>query len=249
MEGSIEAGASGAEPGSGHDAVPDSLRRAMGLCGRVHRFTRGRTIIGEGQPGADVLLILEGRTEVKLFSAQGREVAVRRLAEGDLFGELAALDRKPRSATVVAATDVRVLRLRGEDFLECLATTPGATLWLTKRLGAEVRRLTERVFELSALNVQSRIHCELLRMARAQPMARGRCVISPAPTHAELATRVGTHREAVTRELRDLSDRALLRSGRRSLEFLDIAGLEEAVGLAMGAMESVLCETGLVPSL
>ena len=103
-----------------------------------------------------------------------------------------------------------------------------------RRLGAEVRRLTERVFELSALNVRARLHCELLRMARTS--ASQKLTVNPAPTHAELANRIGTHREAVTREMRILAELNIIRNGRRSLEFLDLPGLERAVGLAIGEM-------------
>jgi CRP/FNR family cyclic AMP-dependent transcriptional regulator len=53
--------------------------------------------------------------------------------------------------------------------------------------------------------------------------------VRPAPTHAELASRIGTHREAVTREMRALAERNIVRGGRRRLEFLDIPSLEAAV--------------------
>ena len=61
-------------------------------------------------------------------------------------------------------------------------------------------------------------------------------VIDPAPTHAELANRIGSHREAVTREIRALVERNILRAGRRTLEILDIARLEYFVGQAVGGL-------------
>lgn len=228
------------EPSVARQEVPEPLRRAMGLKGRVLRCGRGRTLISEGEHATDVFVILEGRAQVMLYSPNGREVAVRHLAEGDLFGELAALDEAPRSATVVASSDLRVLTLGRQDFLECIDATPQAHDWLVARLVAEVRRLTEVVFELSALNVQSRLHCELLRLARAQVAGGLGLSIDPAPTHAELASRIGSHREAVTRELGVLTRRNIIRTRRRALEFLDIAGLEEEVARAVGAMGELL---------
>ena len=65
--------------------------------------------------------------------------------------------------------------------------------------------LTERVFEFSALAVNNRIHAELLRLARDHMTAENTAAIQPAPTHAEIASRISTHREAVTRELSRLS--------------------------------------------
>lgn len=229
-----------ARAGSG---VPESLRRALGLKGRVLRRSRGRTLISEGERATDVFLILEGEAQVLLYSANGREVTIRLLQEGELFGELAALDAAPRCATVVAGADLRALVVSRLDFIACLEHTPGAQIWLTSRLVTEVRRLTERVFELSALNVQSRLHCELLRLARAQAPIDGVVVISPAPTHAELANRIGTHREAVTRELRSLAQRDIVRTRRRALEFVNVTALEEAVSRSVGAMGAILDAT------
>jgi CRP/FNR family transcriptional regulator, cyclic AMP receptor protein len=217
------------------DLVPASLRRVMESRMRTLRAARGRTIISVGARTADVFYLAEGEAQVLLYSSNGREVSVRNLGPGAVFGELAALDGLARSASVIALTDVRLRVMSRDDFLSCIEASPEAALWLARRLGAEVRRLTERVFELSALNVQARLHCELLRLARGGgPHAT---LVSPAPTHAELANRIGTHREAVTRELRALVQMNIIRNHRRSLEFLDVAELERVVCRAVGELD------------
>jgi CRP-like cAMP-binding protein len=181
--------------------------------------------------------IREGEARVLLFSSSGKEVSVRNLLAGDVIGDLAALDCLPRSASVLALTDVRVRILSRADFLACLDSSAETAIWMARRLGAEVRRLTEKVFELSALNVQARLHCELLRLARGDGTPR--TVIIPAPTHAELASRIGTHREAVTREMRALTKMNILRNQRRSLEFIDLAALERAVLREIGTVDDL----------
>ena len=217
------------------ELVPASLRRVMDSRMRTLRAAKGRTIISAGARTADVFYLAEGEVQVLLFSANGREVSVRNLGPGAVFGELAALDGLPRSASVIALSDVRLRIMSRDDFLSCIEASSEAALWLARRLGAEVRRLTERVFELSALNVQARLHCELLRLARGGgPHAS---LVSPAPTHAELANRIGTHREAVTRELRALAQMNIIRNHRRSLEFLDVAELERVVCRAVGDLD------------
>src|SRR5262249_24209531 len=97
-----------------------------------------------------------------------------------------------------------------------------------RRLATGVRRLTEQVFELSALNVQTRIHCELLRLAQKGERRNGGIEVRPAPTHAELASRIGTDREAVTREMRVLSNGKIIRHGRGKLMIIDLDRLEQA---------------------
>jgi CRP-like cAMP-binding protein len=166
---------------------------------------------------------------VLLYSANGREVIVHDVGPGDLFGDIAVLDGEPRSASIVASTELRVAVIRSSDFMAALESSPGAGIWLARMLASSVRRLTRHVFELSALNVQTRIHCELLRLARRGQQVNGIVEVRPAPTHAELASRVGTHREAVSRELRLLADRNVIRYGRRSLTIIDPGRLEHVV--------------------
>jgi CRP/FNR family transcriptional regulator, cyclic AMP receptor protein len=216
------------------DTVSPSVRRELESRMRIVRAKRGRTLAVAGTRSTDVFLVLEGEAQVLLYSRNGREVSVRQIGVGGIFGELAALDGEARSATVIALTELRLLQISGKDFLRCLETSPASVLWLARRLVTEVRRLTERVFELSALNVQARLHCELLRMAKGGPDHPAPLIIEPAPTHAELANRIGAHREAVTREMRSLVEHNVIRARRRSLEFLDVPRLEHFVGQAVG---------------
>ena len=93
----------------------------------------------------------------------------------------------------------------------------------------QVRALTARIYEFSTLAVRNRIHAELLRLSRNET-GGGNCgLIEPAPTHAELASRVATHREAVTRELRRLMKLGLLDKDGRGLVITDLERLAEMV--------------------
>jgi CRP-like cAMP-binding protein len=223
--------------GSFFDSLTPDLRRWVQGQVRVIRAGRGQALLGRGAATSDIYFVLEGAFSVLVYSANGREVSMRGLTVGDTFGELAAIDGLPRSASVVAETDSRVAALRSEDFLHCVRSSPDTALWLARLLTAKVRDMSERLFEISALNVSARLHCELLRLARtALPGAPP--VLDPAPTHAELANRIGTHREAVTREIQELVKSRVLRAGRRTLEFVDVPRLEHLVGQAVGDLLS-----------
>jgi CRP-like cAMP-binding protein len=94
----------------------------------------------------------------------------------------------------------------------------------------QVRRLSERVFEFSTLAVNNRIHAELLRMAAdADAGADGVRRIPDPPTHLEIANRISTHREAVSRELAYLESEGVIRKSRQVLEILDIDRLRALV--------------------
>ncbi|WP_176695895.1 Crp/Fnr family transcriptional regulator [Phenylobacterium immobile] len=207
------------------DAQRDLIARA-----RTMRVRKGQFVLARGETSTEVFLVREGRLNVLLYASDGREVSLRELTEGQLFGELSAIDGETRSVGVVALTDARLLAISQSVFQALVRDNVAAAGWLVRRLTSQVRSLTDRVFELSALNVRARLHCELIRIARSRGSED-----QPAPTHAELANRIGTHREAVTRELKVLADRKIIKSGRRRIEFLDMAGLEEVVAANLRA--------------
>jgi CRP/FNR family transcriptional regulator, cyclic AMP receptor protein len=217
------------------ESLPPELRKRVQSQVRIVRARRGQTLLGRGASTTDVYFILDGAFSVIIYSASGREVSMRNLVTGDTFGELSAVDGLPRSASVVAETDARLASLRREEFLHCIETSPATAMWLARLLAGKVRDMSERLFEISALNVPARLHCELLRLAKTTP-APDRLLLDPAPTHAELANRIGTHREAVTREIQELVRIDVIRAGRRTLEFLDLPRLEHLVGQAVGEL-------------
>jgi len=111
---------------------------------------------------------------------------------------------------------------------------PDAALWLARRLTAQIRDLTERVFELNVLRVSSRLHCELLRRCAAVTDSATSVSLQPSPTHAELAACIGTHREAVTREMGYLAERGIIEQTRRCIVVHDTRALADMVQAVVG---------------
>jgi CRP-like cAMP-binding protein len=212
---------------------PDVRARAEDRV-RTVRVRKGQTVIEHGSRSNDVFFLAEGEARVLLYSPDGREVSVRTLKTGQMFGELAALDGLPRSATVVATLPALIVAMKRDDFIACIEASPRAALWLARQFAAQIRTHTDKIFELSALNVRSRLHCELLRLAAMAGSSDGQTVLKPSPTHSELANRIGTHREAVTRELRTLTKRGIVAQTRRQLVISDIAALSRLVRHSSG---------------
>jgi CRP/FNR family cyclic AMP-dependent transcriptional regulator len=209
--------------------VPEPLRTQVKNRLSTLERSKGRTLVEKGLLSTDVFFLRDGRAEVVLYGAGGREVCVHNVHPGDMFGEIAVLDGKPRSASVQALSNIVLDVMRGHDFIACLESSPAAGIWLARRFATSLRRSTEKVFELSALNVQTRIQCELLRLAEeGTPCSEG-IEVRPAPTHEALAKRIGTHREAVTKELGALSKAKIIRYERGRLVIIDLPALERAV--------------------
>ncbi len=218
--------------------LPPDLADRLRSISTVIQARHGRTIVSLGESSSHVFLVLQGRVQVTLISLNGREVILSDLTEGSFFGELAAIDEEPRSASVVALSNCILACIPAQAFRAAITETPSAALWMARRLAAQVRELTEKVFELNALRVRDRLYCELLRMCG--PPDGKVAIIEPAPTHAELASRIGTHREAVTREMGYLAEEGLLAQSRKKITVLDLPALATLVRVATGNLNPEL---------
>jgi CRP/FNR family transcriptional regulator, cyclic AMP receptor protein len=164
-----------------------------------HHYAEGELVIGHTDTSFDVLLVVAGAVRVSLYSADGQRVGFLEMPKGMMLGEIAAIDGLPRSASVEASVASIIAKLPRKRFLALMEEHPGFALAVARQLAGHVRRLTTRVFEFSTMAVRQRLRAELLRLA--SPEADDSAVIAHLPTHAELASRISTHREAVSREM------------------------------------------------
>lgn len=207
---------------------------AARMLGREH--AKGDIIIAQGASDRNVHFIVSGAVHVTFYSKTGREVGFRDLGAGEMFGELAAIDGLPRSTQVMALRSTFIAVLPPQAFIGLLERQPAVALYVMRRLARLVRLLSDRVVEFSTLGVRNRIHAELLRLARAAAVTGNQARIDAPPTHADLANLISTHREAVTRELRDLTKAGLVRRVKGALLVLDLERLAVMVQDVADAM-------------
>jgi len=110
-----------------------------------------------------------------------------------------------------------------------LRSHPGISWIVFQRLAILVRRLCDRVFEYTTLNVSERVQSELLRLAEQEPLSDNTVVLPEFPTHAEFANRISTHREAVTRAINALERRSLISRNDGKLVIRDYSALADMV--------------------
>lgn len=202
---------------------------AVALRCQWNSYGPGEQIVLHQDRSRDVFFVVDGKVRATLYSLSGKEVTFRDVLAGEMFGELSAIDGKPRSAYVVAVSDSLVASMSDTAFWKVLEDYPTVAAACLRRLATLVRSLSERVVEFSTLAVKNRIHAELLRLARSESDDAGSAVIAPAPTHADIASRVSTHREAVTRELNRLAHEGLLERRSGTLVIRDVTRLETLV--------------------
>jgi CRP/FNR family cyclic AMP-dependent transcriptional regulator len=203
-------------------------------------FELGDIILHHMESGRDVHFVISGVVEVSLFSVNGRRITFDDKGSGQMVGELSAIDGQPRSAHVTAKTSCHTATISPDEFRHVLATYPSVALRALNRLTRQVRNLSERVFEFNALCVGKRIHVELLRSARSGSADGSKRIITPVPTHADIASRVSTHREAVTREISYLTKEGIIEKAKDALIVTDIGRLEELVQQSLGDIP-VIC--------
>jgi CRP/FNR family cyclic AMP-dependent transcriptional regulator len=192
-------------------------------------YEPGEPIVGHLDTSDDVYFIGMGEARVSIYSVEGKAVTFTDLGPGDMFGEYAAIDGARGSATIEARTRCSVASLSGSAFRELLQQEPAVVLALLQQFVAKIRILTTRVYEFSALAVANRIQAELLRLANMSPQEGKSARISAPPTHSEIASRISTHREAVTRELNRLSRLGIIERKGGAMLVKDVDRLAEMV--------------------
>jgi CRP-like cAMP-binding protein len=175
------------------------------------RFPKDTVVFFENEEGDSFFMILEGRIKVTILGDDGREVILSMLGPGDFFGEMALLDNEPRSATAIAVEETELLSLNRVDFQSVLTDNRSITTALIKILTARLRRANHQISTLALLDVYGRVARVIVDMAREEGrrLRDGRIAFRRA-THQEIANRIGTTRETVTRMLKDLERQGLI---------------------------------------
>ena len=197
---------------------------------RERAHETGATLIREAGEGRDVFLMLSGKADVLVHSPDGRMVIYSRVNPGELVGVLAAIDNGARSASVVACDDGRTAWVTQTQF-RMLMEQPEFSNAIHLHFVARIRSLSERVYEFGTLLVRERLGRELLRLAHEAGPGDGPHVLNPAPGHLELAARIATHREAVSREMSRLARLGVLKRKGRALQIPSCAALAETLDL------------------
>jgi len=202
----------------------EEIRRLDAQC-LWRRYEAKQQIVGFGDSGTDVFFVAGGLVRAIICTDGARDVILGDIGGGEFFGELAAIDSQPRSATVVAVTGATVARMPAGLFHAVIHEHDDACKQLLALLASRIRTLDTRVGELATLDVRHRLFGELLRLCRPDSMAPGRGFISPPPYHAEIAARISARREAVTRALKALESAGLVEKRRGALVVTDIRAL------------------------
>ena len=175
-------------------------------------YEKGQMILLEESTGETFFIMTSGTVKVTRLSDDGREVILALLGESDFFGEMSLLDGEGRSANIVANEDAEVMTLSRRDFLECLETYPKIAIALLEELAVRIRKSDQQIESLSLSDSEQRIGITLIRLAEERgTIKRGDVTVQNLPYQQDIANMAGTSRETVSRTLKLLEDKKLVK--------------------------------------
>ena len=194
----------------------DLTKIASNMVPRV--YEKGQMILLEESMGETFFIITQGAVKVTRLSADGREVILAILGESDFFGEMSLLDGEGRSANIVANEYAKVLTLSRSDFLDCLESYPKIAIALLEELAIRLRKSDQQIESLSLSDSEHRIGITLIRLAgELGTIKQGHVTVKNLPYQQDIANMAGTSRETVSRTLKLLEDKKLVRRKNRNL--------------------------------
>ncbi len=200
--------------------------RALHSRGVVRRFRRGAAMLREGEDPTRVLVLLEGRAKAVTFTEDGKEVVLGFIAPGELLGEVATIESRPRSATVITLEPVTALALATSDFWALLDEHPRVWVVVHRIVIRRLRLADLQRKEFSGSNTLSRVSRRLVELSDTHGTESEDGVTITLPiSQEELAGWTGASREAVTKALRTLRDLGWIETGRRSISVRDSEAL------------------------
>ncbi|MGW4059677.1 Crp/Fnr family transcriptional regulator [Amycolatopsis sp. NPDC004747] len=201
-------------------------RRKLAEAATRRTFRRGQIVCREGDLSSVVLVLLTGHVRIVHGTPDGRDVVVGVRGAGDVIGELAAIDDRPRSATVEALDDLDVLEIPGDRFAALCQARARISWALLLVLSNRLRSVGRQWLDVGGGTVARRVAAQLMQLAVQHGVQRGDDIRIAVPaTQAELAMTAAISRESWARVTRDLRRRGVISTGRRQVTIHHMAEL------------------------
>lgn len=192
----------------------------------VHHFNPGQLIFSEGDPCPGLWVIESGKVRIFKSSPNGREQVLAIEGPGRSVAELPVFDEGKYPASAASVGETSLLFVSKDDFQSLCLKHPQVALKVLRTVGRRLRGLVAMIEELSFSTVRHRLIALLVRMARqGEQTTRGIVVMLP-PNNQELAARIGTVRELISRNLSRLQAEDLIEVDGRKLIIRNLTALQ-----------------------
>jgi CRP-like cAMP-binding protein len=208
-------------------AFPPAVVAHLGTYMTRRKVPQGATIFAKGDPGTTLMAVLSGSVRISVSAGNGHEAVLNIIKPGQLFGEIALLDGRARTADAVAITDCELMVIDRRDFIPFLHREPDVVLKLIEILCARIRRTSAQVEDVMYLGIPARLAKALLELSGGVEASAARDKVRIA--QRELGNIVGMSRETTNKQLRAWQQRAWVRLERGSIAVVDAAALMKLI--------------------
>ena len=210
--------------------LPLRVIEHLGSYMRKRALARGETIFAKGDPGSGLMGVLSGSVKISVPSADGRDIVLNIIHAGEIFGEIALLDGRPRTADATAMTDCELIVIERRDFIPFLRSEPDLIMQIVEVLCSRLRWTTEQVQDVTFLDLPTRLAKALLHLVRESepPADGGKLTI----TQRELSQLIGRSRESTNKQLRVWAKQGWVRLQRGAVTVLQPEKLVEVAAEA-----------------
>lgn len=187
----------------------------MSTCRRGKLFYRP-------EDASEVLFILKkGRVQLYRLSPEGKKLTVATLGPGTIFGEMGIIGQGMHSKFAEAVEDCLLCVMSRHDVERLILSKPAVALRFMKVMADRLKKAEARLEDMAFKSIPARMAALLLRLSEEQSRS------IQGYTHQDLAEAIGTYRETATQTLNDFKARHLIEIGRKQIDILDPAGLEQ----------------------
>jgi CRP-like cAMP-binding protein len=209
--------------------LPEDELELLGKSLGKRTFGKGMIIFHRGSPGQTLYIIESGLVRIFSLSESGQELTVNLYGPGELFGEMAVLDARTRSAGALCMEKTVAHTLHRDIFVRCLERNPALAYGVIELLSARLRYTTYHLESLAFLDVYGRVADKLLELAGRFGGQGPRARLDLRLTQSELATWLAASRESVNKVLSQFRDQGLIAVDGQEITILDRDGLEARV--------------------
>lgn len=209
--------------------LPATVIEHLGSYIKTRKISRGTTVFAKGDPGTSLLGVLDGSVKIRVESAEGRDIVLNIFQKGDIFGEIALLDGRPRAADAIAMSDCELIVIERRDFVPFLGAHPDVTIKFIEILCSRLRSLNEKVQDLTFADLPVRLAKALLALARGTETSAPKLRVPI--SQRDISQVVGRSRESTNKQLRAWAGRGWLQLERGHVSILkpdELANIAEA---------------------
>jgi CRP/FNR family cyclic AMP-dependent transcriptional regulator len=179
--------------------LPGEIDRILALSVERH-FENGQSIFIKGDEGTSMMIVLEGKVLISVLSEGGKEITLNYIEAGGIFGEIALLDGKHRSANASAVGSCTLVYIQRSEFIPFLRSNADVAIQLLMVLCKKLRNTIYTWENLGLLPVPARLAKLILKLAATDRCNLDpHCIVRLSLSQQKMANLIGTSRETVNR--------------------------------------------------